>query len=128
MNDEDVKKYFKEQELREAEKIEAEGKERVTKNYQALSQKHKNEIRKSILYNSKRSEYGFPKDYRPPSVQQAINDYRLSKGLTANVRFRSFQKVWYEICPEEKDAVMALREKNTEKYLEQRKLASMKVF
>ena len=128
MNDEDVKKYFKEQKLREAEKIsEEEEKEQITKNDQALSRKHKNEIRKSILDNSKRSEYGFPKNYLPPSYQQAINDYRLSKGLTANVTFRTLQKVWYEICPEEKDAVMALKEKNTEKYLEQRKLASMKV-
>ena len=129
MNDEHVKKFFKEQKLREAEKIlEEEGKERVTKDDVALNRKHKNEIRKSILYNSKRSEYGFPKNYRPPSIQQSINDYRLSKGLTANVTFRILQKVWYEISPEEKDAVMALREKNTEKYLEQRKLASMKVF
>ena len=130
MNDENVKKFFKEQKLREAEKIlEEEGKERVTKNDEALIRKHKNEIRKSILYNSKRSEYGFPKNYRPPSIQQAINDYRLSKGLTANVTFgRTWQKVWYEISPEEKDAVVALREKNNEKYLEKRKLASMKVF
>ena len=129
MNDEDVKKYFKEQKLREAEKIsEEEEKEQITKNDQALSRKHKNEIRKSILYNSKRSEYGFPKNYRPPSIQQSINDYRLSKGLTANVTFGNLPKVWYELCPEEKDAVAALREKNNEKYLEKRKLASKKVF
>ena len=129
MNDEDVKKFFKDQKLREAEKIsEEEGKERVTKNDEALIRKHKNEIRKSILDNSKRSEYGFPKNYRLPSVQQSINDYRLSKGLTANVTFGNLPKVWYELCPEEKDAVAALREKNNEKYLEKRKLASMKVF
>ena len=124
MNDEDVKKFFKDQKLREAEK---KG-EKVKEGPEALSQKRKNKIRRSILNNSKRSEYGFPKNYRPPSIQQSINDYRLSKGLTANVTFRILQKVWHEICPEEKDAVMALREKNTEKYLEQRKLASMKVF
>ena len=86
MNDEDVKKFFKEQKLREAEKIlEEEGKERVTKDDEALSRKQKNEIRRSILYNSRRSEYGFPKNYQPPAIQQSINDYRLSKGLTANV-------------------------------------------
>ena len=128
MNDEDVKKFFKEQKLREAKNNEEEAKERVTKDDEALSRKHKNEIRKSILDNSKRSEYGFPKNYRLPSIQQSINDYRLSKGLTANVTFGNLPKVWYELCPEEKDAVAALREKNNEKYLEKRKLASMKVF
>lgn len=124
MNDEDVKKFFKEQKLREAERKEEEGKE----NSEAFSRKHKNDIRRSILYDSKRSEYGFPKNYRPPSIQQSINDYRFSKGLTTNVTFRIFQKVWYEISLDEKDAVMALREENTVKYLEKRKLASMKVF
>ena len=78
MNDEDVKKFFKEQKLRKAEKIEEEEKERATKDDEALSRKHKNRIRKSILDNSKRSEYGFPQNYQPPSIYQSINDYRLS--------------------------------------------------
>jgi len=122
MNDEDVKKFFKDQTLREAEKKDDEEEE----NPEVLSRIHKNKIRRSILDNSKRSEYGFPKNYRPPSIQQSINDYRLSKGLTTNVTFRILQKVWYEISPDERDAVMALREENTKKYLEKRKLASMK--
>ena len=58
MNDEDVKKFFKDQKLREAEK---KGEE-VKEDPEALSQRRKNEITRSILCNSKRSEYGFPKN------------------------------------------------------------------
>ena len=124
MNDEDVKKFFKDQKLREAEKKDDE----VEENPEVLSRKHKNEIRRSILNNSKRSEYGFPKKYLPPTIFESINDYRLSKGLTANLTFRILREVWSETSPDEKDAVMALREENIEKYLEKRKLASLKVF
>ena len=91
------------------------------------SRKDKNAVRNRILEESNRASYGFPK-LAKPTIPEVINEIRASKGMSSFLR-QSLKKVWLEMDEAEKVEVRALQREMTdkEKYLTQRRAASMKV-